>query len=458
MNSKTRNYLLIILLVSVTLRVLVALYLGNEIDAPPLLTDQRSYHALGERLIAGYGFSFAKPWYPFYLPAGSPTAHWSFLYSLFIAAIYSVFGPHVIAARLVQAVLGGILVPLAVFFLARRLLESTASAPLRDALERRGLHVANLPLVAAGIAAVYFYFVLYAATLMTETLYITALLLALNRTMALADKPTIKNGLALGVWLGTATLLRQSILPAIGIMILWLLWRGWRAHRLRQIFSSVVVSGIVLVVAILPFTIRNYQVFHEFLLLNSNAGYAMYSAQHPMHGTSFQAFEAAPLPTDLTANNEAQFDRALMPRGIAFVTADPGRYLLLSLSRVPAYFEFWPSNDTSFINNLGRVGSFGICLPFMLYGIWLALRFSAPRGRGRWMQFLLSPTAFLIGFIAFYSVLHIFTWAMPRYRLPVDATALPFAAIALDDITCRIMNRYRRKSSVPQNLGEPDQL
>jgi len=41
------------------------------------------------------------------------------------------------------------------------------------------------------------------------------------------------------------------------------------------------------------------------------------------------------------------------------------------------------------------------------------------------------PSLFLLGFMVFYSVLHIFTWAMSRYRLPVDAVALVFAAGAI---------------------------
>jgi 4-amino-4-deoxy-L-arabinose transferase-like glycosyltransferase len=303
--SRTFQALVLILLVSVLLRVTVAIWLGNEVDAPPLLTDQRSYHALGVRLSTGHGFSFDRPWYPFYLPADSPTAHWSYLYSLFIAAVYSVFGPQVIAARLLQAILGGMVLPLAVFQLTRRVLESASSTHLLTALRERGLNTATLPLIAAGVAAIYFYFVLYAATLMTETFFITALLWSLDRAIALADTPTVKNGLVLGVGLAVATLLRQSVLPGIAVIVLWLLWAAWRANRLRQALGAIVVSGAVLVVAIAPFTLRNYRVFGQMLLLNSNAGYAMYSAQHPMHGTSFQAFEAAPLPLDLPLGNEA---------------------------------------------------------------------------------------------------------------------------------------------------------
>jgi hypothetical protein len=41
-------------------------------------------------------------------------------------------------------------------------------------------------------------------------------------------------------------------------------------------------------------------------------------------------------------------------------------------------------------------------------------------------------------FMAFYSMLHVLTWAMSRYRLPVDAVALPFAALALLDVAQRL--------------------
>src|SRR5512139_2655843 len=120
MTRKSAGILVAILVIAVALRVGTALYLGDIVDAPPLLTDQRSYHALGERLIAGYGFSFDRAWYPF-TAANTPTAHWSFLYSLFVAGVYGVFGPHPLAARLVQAILGGILLPLMVYAFSRRL-------------------------------------------------------------------------------------------------------------------------------------------------------------------------------------------------------------------------------------------------------------------------------------------------------------------------------------------------
>lgn len=427
MRDNSRRWLWPILVASVLVRVGVALYLGDVVDAPPLLTDQRSYHALGARLLEGHGYSFERPWYPF-TPANTPTAHWSFLYPLFVAVVYAVFGVHPLAARVVQAVLGGLLLPWMVYRLARTV--------FRPAF--------RLPLVAAAIATIYPYFVLYAATLMTETFYIVVLLWSLDEGLRLGQRLRRRRDiplvllLRLGLSLGLAALLRQSVLPWVPVFFLYLLWQAWRTNRLIETVRPLGMAGLILVACILPWACRNYRVYGQFLLLNSNTGYAMYSAQHPMHGTNFREFDPAPLPEGL-AGNEAQMDQALMRAGIQFVLDDLGRYLFLSLSRVRAFFEFWPTPDTTMVHNIGRTGSFGLFLPFMLYGLYLSVRrqssaIASPNEPGGWRIW---DFRLLYLFIAFYTLLHVLTWAMVRYRLPVDAVLLPFAALALHDLYAR---------------------
>ncbi len=457
-----RILLTVVVVVAVLLRVGIAVHLGNVVDAPPLLTDQRSYHALGARLIAGHGFSFERQWYPFTL-ADAPTAHWSFLQSLFVAAVYRLFGVQPLAARLAEAVLGGILLPLALYFLARR----TVSGAI-PWLRVGRLEISQpVPLTAALLGAVYFYFILYAATLMTETFYIVALLWSLERAIAVAQGlrrgqgSLVKEVVLLGVAMGVATLFRQSILPWLALMFIWMLWLGYRQKVLRRAAGVVFGSSLILGLFILPFTIRNYWVYGGFLLLNSNTGFAMYSAQHPMHGTSFREFEAAPLPGELLSQglNEAQWDRELLRRGIGFVLADPGRYLLLSLSRVRDYFEFWPTADSTLLHNVGRVGSFALMLPFMLYGLVVDLRLQWQAAGGtastrsvlsRTGAILASDSGLLYLFIVFYTILHILTWAFTRYRLPVDAVLIVFAALGIGELLRGLQTRvWHVDSSVP---------
>jgi hypothetical protein len=475
---RTPRILLPILLLSVVLRIAVALYLGNVVDAPPLLTDQRSYHALGARLVAGRGFSFDIGWYPFTRP-DTPTAHWSFLYSLFVAAVYAVAGVQPLAARVVQAVLGGVLLPWMAFLLTCRLFAVPpnvvpyAEEASTQARETNPTRAEVLGLLAAAIVAIYPYFVLYSATLMTEAFYLTALMWSMERALAVRERLTqhqdigVSLAFTFGLSLGIAVLLRQSILPWVVVLFVWLFWIGRRLGQSRGVIKALATALVPIVFLILPFTIRNYHVYGSFLLLNSNAGYAMYSAQHPMHGTEFQEFAAAPVPDDIAGLNEAQMDRELMRRGIGFVMADPQRYLLLSLSRVRAYLDFRPSEASSRVNAVGRVLAFGVFVPLMVYGIWLALRAARARARataaprqaegvrsgktraGALADFLTTPLALILVFAVFYSVLHIMTWAMPRYRLPVDAVLMPFAALAVLDLAQRTRFGRRLPSASP---------
>jgi hypothetical protein len=172
-----------------------------------------------------------------------------------------------------------------------------------------------------------------------------------------------------------------------------------------------------------------------------------------MHGVNFREFEAAPIPEGWWGRPEPELDRDLMRLGIQFVLDDPARYFLLSLSRVRAFFEFWPTPNTTLLHNIGRVGSFGLFLPFILYGLYLATQNSR----------LITRNSLLFLFVAFYTLLHVLTWAMVRYRLPVDAVLIVLAAMALLDLYTRgrrwLSIRSRAAVSIhPHAAGSPQRV
>ncbi|MCG7754902.1 glycosyltransferase family 39 protein, partial [Flavihumibacter cheonanensis] len=81
--------------------------------------DQISYNNLAQRVLGGDGFTFGELWWPLTAP-GEPTAHWSFLYTLYLVIVYAIFGPNPLAARLIQAVIVGILHPLLAYLIGKR--------------------------------------------------------------------------------------------------------------------------------------------------------------------------------------------------------------------------------------------------------------------------------------------------------------------------------------------------
>jgi hypothetical protein len=440
-SSNRVNYILLgIIAGAVLLRFGAAFLLGNPVVALPGIADQVSYHTLAARLANGHGFTFSRIWWP-YTTAGQPTAHWSYLYTLFLAGIYTVTGIHPLVARIIQAVLGGILMPLFAYRIAKQVFR----------LRSPGIpNVETISLIAAAWIALYGYFIYYAAALMTETFYIIGILWTLDCALRIQNQAAIEHEqktnikprlwIELGLAIGFTVMLRQVFLLFIPLLFVWLLWvflrstqRGSSTHRaFTELLRGGLICAAVLILLIAPISLFNYHQFGQFVLLNTNAGFAFFWGNHPVYGDhyvpimtpdmgSYQAL----IPAELRGLNEAALDQALLKLGIGFITSDPIRFIKLSITRIPAYFMFWSSAASSLPSNLTRVLSFGLALPFMILGIAIWIQDAHKK------RVPVPPGGLLLLFIVVYSAIHLLSWALIRYRLPVDAVGLIFAARGL---------------------------
>lgn len=416
--TKHKQLLILILAVAVLIRIPIAIYMGDQITVLPGIQDQVSYDALALRLLDGRGYSFSENWYPF-TRANTPTSHWSFIYPLFLAGTYAVTGYHPLAARLIQGMVGGVLICFLVYLIGRRVADEVTG------------------LVGAALAAVYGYFIYYNGALMTETFFIVLVLFSLYLGLELKDKPLSGRWVLLGLTLGVAALLRQTMLLFVPFLLLWLLWE-LKKDGIRWWYFTIPVVVIILMIA--PWTIRNYLVYDQFLLLNSNAGYALYASNNPNLETDWRNdVVVIPIPDELSGQNEAQLDRALTKKGIEFIIADPVRYLLLTLDKTLEYFKFWPSSESAPMSNMVRVLSFGVYLPFMLLGLFLSFT--------RWRSYVV-----LYLFIVIHTGIHLLSWPAPRYRLTVDAVSMVFAGLALLELA-RQLKTWRHRLPLINKLG-----
>jgi hypothetical protein len=421
--------LYLLLFLAVTLRIGSAIYQGNAVHALPGVADQISYHELALRVLAGHGFSFGTGWWPA-TEAGQPTAHWSFLYTAYLSAVYLLFGPNPFAARLIQSAVTGILQPLLAWRIGRRLFGH------------------KVGLVSAGLTAVYAYFVFYGGALMTESFYIVAILWTFDLATSFTAGPDpdsrharLLPWLQLGVAFALAALLRQVFLILVPVILIWILWRLDRrpgSLSIPKILCRCAGTLSVLCLCIAPWTLRNYRVFHTSVLLNTNSGFAFYWGNHPIHGKEFTPLlpadtYASLIPLELRGRSEAEMDKELLRRGFAFVRADPMRYLLLSMSRAKEYFKFWPTSDSGAMSNFSRALSSGIYLPLIFLGCAYVL--FQPHRHNRVDDTNPRPinpgASLLVLWGIAYTGLHLMSWTLIRYRLPVDAAGIPFAAVAL---------------------------
>ena len=418
-----------LLVLSALARLTSAFYLGSTVEILPGTHDQVSYDSLAARVVGGHGFTFGTDWWPA-TRAGEPTAHWSYLYTLYLTLVYWIVGLNPLIARIIQALVVSFLHPWFTWRIGTRLFGETTG------------------LIAAGLVAVYGYFVYYAGALMTESFYIVSILWSLDMALRVSAKSferrrvSGKDWFLLGLALGTTVLLRQVFLFFVPILLGWVFFAyRWGERRSLGYYRGVLTVGVVLILMIAPWSLRNYKAFGQFVLLNTNAGFAFFWGNHPIHGKSFipilrdeDPSYGSLIPAHLRELDEASMDKALLKEGVGFVLQDPLRYAILSLSRFKEFFKFWPSSESGLASNIVRVLSFGMLSPFMLLGVIIVLYSIV--GRREWWKLdrtnvLVHGHVLLLLFISYYTVMHLLSWTLVRYRLPVDAVLVLFGGVGI---------------------------
>ncbi len=206
-------------------------------------TDAMEYHQLAKNILEGKGYSWE----------GRSTSYRPPLYPAFLAGIYFFAkGSGVSVVRFIQAAIGALSVFL--IFLITRLLFGKRSAEI----------------IAGLIAAVYIYHIYWTSELYTETLFM--LLIASSLFLLLKFAQTEKSIwlLAAGAGLGLTALCRSTALVFAAFVILWLVIyfrKNWAAF-----FRCICVFIGPLILVILPWAFRNYQVHHAFVLISTNGG------------------------------------------------------------------------------------------------------------------------------------------------------------------------------------------
>jgi 4-amino-4-deoxy-L-arabinose transferase-like glycosyltransferase len=268
--------------------------------------DEFTYDLLARNLVSGVGYGFAP---------GEPSVWRAPLYPMTLAVIYSVFGSSYLPVTALQAIVGGLTAPLLVM-LGLRLFKDPVPAMLAGAMF--ALH----PLLIFTVSLLY-----------SETIYLALLLLFTLACLSMAsDEGRPGWAVVSGMLLGLSVLMKPNLMLFPVVLFLWV----WL--MLRRLDRALIIAGLaslVMVLVVLPWTVRNYRVTGEVVPVSANSGLNLWQGNHPRaEGAAFPLSQVDPL----TAYSEAERDRIYRSWALEQLRSDPVRLLTLVPKKIGKFF------------------------------------------------------------------------------------------------------------------------
>lgn len=401
-------WLALVLLVALTLRVGLGIWLPADQSFIEELPDQAEYREIADSVLAGNGFVVVDERYP---TPQTLLAQRMPGYPLFLAAC----GGSVRVARVAQGLIDTSTV-LATFLLARRWLNARAS------------------LVAALFVALSPFLAYFSNLLLSETLY-TALLAWGMLGLA---RPGTRGKLW---WLGMAALvaavyIRPSgagLAVVMGIASVFLPGRHPFAVHSRWPLPVGLTTLLMVLAALAPWAVRNRLVLGEWVWTTTNNGITLYDGWQIDNttGGSDQSFVSR--MSQLGLMNEVERDSYLRGKAVQAVREWPGRAVLLALKKAGRTWSPVP---------LSQGGQRAYLLAGLIYSVPL---FALALAGVLFSDLRTSVKAFLLAPAVYLTFLHMLSVGSIRYRLPADPALAILAAAGIVALTSGFVSWWQQR-------------
>ena len=372
---------------------------------------------IAHSLATGHGFSS-----PFRVDTG-PTAWMTPLFPLLLAGIFRVFGAytfHAWAATVLVNISCCTLACIPIYFAAKR--------------------IGGIAL-AAGTAWLWAIFP-NAILMPVESMWdasISALLVAtiLWATLALAESAEsqrLRNWCAYGLLWGVALMFNATLGGLFPFLALWL---AYRAHQQNRAWlKNAVAAVMIIILCCVPWTIRNYHVFHQFVPLRSVLGLQLWlgnndQTQDIFRGDLHPIYNAAEREKYVSLG-EIAYMQQKKQEAIAYMLSHPAREAHLILYRAISIWSGgtpYPLEDFLGTPSLRfrTILAFNIVATLgTIFGIIILFRERSP--------FAIPIAAFPL----IYPWAYYLTLALPRYRLPIDPIVMLLLAISIQHMVQKL--------------------
>ncbi|MCX6148192.1 MAG: glycosyltransferase family 39 protein [Candidatus Kapabacteria bacterium] len=183
----------------------------------------------------------------------------------------------------------------------------------------------------------------------------------------------------------------------------------------QKYFKQSAIFILTFLLLLLPWQIRNYNVFNEFIFLTSNSGYNFYKGHtsnipDSLYLTPLLKAKIAILKNK--SNVEIESNKLLMKEGINQLIANPQREVIKSFKKILHLWLLYPNDERS--KNV---------LYFMPWFLTLSMAFI-----GLYKSFSINRHLFSYLFLTYHTLLAITFFVIPRYQTLMKIAILPFAA------------------------------
>lgn len=306
-------------------------------------------------------------------------------------------------------------------------LVSTGSCLLVYKIGKEMFDKEEVGLLAASGAAIYPPFIGGAVEINTVTFEVLFLALAVYFLLRGEGEQIGRTGVWAGLSLGLTALTRATVLAVLPIIFVSL-WLRSKNSIWREAIKPFILVVLAAFLVVLPWTVRNYLVHREFILISSNGGLNFWIGNNEK-ATGEYAFPSGTDPELFTRSlslSEAQMDRLYYREAFGFIHDHPRQFLGL-LTRKTLYFWLFRPNIGSNYPDAGKavalakalyVLSYVLLLPLAALGIILSL--------GLWRKLLL-----IYGLLASQMMVHALYFVGTRFRTPIHPYLLIFASFAI---------------------------
>jgi len=396
--------LLTLLTVAMLLRVVWALV----IPVMPV-SDSHAYDTFARTLLSSGVFGWN---------ANEPFSFWPPGTSLIYAALFRVFGADYSAIIGLNLILSAGLIVLTMRLATR-------------------FYGARCALYSGWLLALWPTLVMFTTVLASELPFLVFVTAALD-VWTLPNRRALLRGVVAGALFGCAALVRPvaMALPVI-IGVAVLLEHGLSKSAVFEQLRLVIPALIAMACVIAPWTLRNYELYHEVVLISTNGGVTLWMGNAP--GTTGEHMDVPAWAEKLRDDKQ---DKALGELAKGYIVNDPAGFVWRSLRKF-----IWLYNHESIgvaWNEAGLLARFGesalkplklfthttwaLILMTSIAGLWVLVKM-----RGLWRA-VCGPVVITI---AFYSVIHSAVVSQDRYHLEFAVQLALLAGIALNALVVR---------------------